>query len=186
MNVNSIFGNATTACIIEFGASLYKKQVAPFGMAIVMFPRENIRETVNSIRYIADIQQKDPETQSNPVFDVLVNPQVSRTNPVVNFYIVTDCCVSSVVNTNVNDNARPNTLLDYKGFKFDMGAWTSNYFRNDINKTDIYNYGQKYPNRDLDADQNSLVYGRYFIIIFDFKADTPVKFEELFMNTEKY
>ena len=67
-----------------------------------------------------------------------------------------------------------------------MGAWTSNYFRNDINKTDIYKYGQKYPNRDLDADQNSLVYGRYFIIIFDFKADTPVKFEELFMNTEKY
>lgn len=186
MNVNSIFGNATTACIIEFGASLYKKQIAPFGMAIVMFPRENIRETVNSIRYIADIQQKDPETQSNPVFDVLVNPQVSRTNPVVNFYIVTDCCVSSVVNTNVNDNARPNTLLDYKGFKFDMGAWTSNYFRNDINKTDIYNYGQKYPNRDLDADQNSLVYGRYFIIIFDFKVDTPIKFEELFMNTEKY
>ena len=186
MNVNSIFGNATTACIIEFGASLYKKQVAPFGMAIVMFPRENLRETVNSIRYIADIQQKDPETQSNPVFDVLVNPQVSRTNPVVNFYIVTDCCVSSVVNTNVNDNARPNTLLDYKGFKFDMGAWTSNYFRNDINKIDIYQYGQKYPNRDLDADQNSLVYGRYFIIIFDFKADTPIKFEELFMNTEKY
>ena len=186
MNVNKIFGNATTACIIEFGAQLYKKQVAPFGMAIVMFPKENLRETVDSIRYIADIQQKDPETQSSPVFDVLVNPQVSRTNPVVNFYIVTDCCVSSVVNTNVNDNARPNTLLDYKGFKFDMGAWTSNYFRNDINKTDIYQYGQKYPNRDLDADQNSLVYGRYFIIIFDFKADTPVKFEELFMNTEKY
>ena len=186
MNINKIFGNATTACIIEFGASLYKKQVAPFGMAIVMFPRENLRETVNSIKYIADIQQKDPETQSSLVFDILVNPQVSRTNPVINFYIITDCCVSSVVNTNVNDNARPNTLLDYKGFKFDMGAWTSNYFRNDINKTDIYKYGQKYPNRDLDADQNSLVYGRYFIIIFDFKADTPVKFEELFMNTEKY
>lgn len=186
MNVNKIFGNATTACIIEFGAQLYKKQIAPFGMAIVMFPIENFRETVNSIRYIADIQQKDPETQSSPVFDVLVNPQVSRTNPVVNFYIITDCCVSSVVNTNVDDTARPNTLLDYKGFKFDMGAWTSNYFRNDINKTDIYKYGQKYPNRDLDADQNSLVYGRYFIITFDFKADTPVKFEELFMNTKKY
>lgn len=186
MNVNNIFGDATTACIIEFGASIYKKQIAPFGIAIVMFPRENLRETVNSIKYIADIQQKDPETQSNPVFDVLVNPQVSRTNPVVNFYLVTDCCVSSVVNTNINDNARPNALLDYKGFKFDMGAWTSNYFRNDINKTDIYEYGKKYPNRKLDADQNSLVYGRYFIIIFDFKADTPVKFEELFMNTEKY
>lgn len=186
MNVNKIFGNATTACIIEFGAKLYKKQIAPFGIAVVMFPRENLRETVNSIKYIADIQQKDPQTQSNPVFDVLVNPQVSKTNPVVNFYIVTDCCLSSAVNINVNDNARPNTLLDYKGFKFDMGAWTSNYFRNNINKTDIYQYGQKYPNRDLDADQNSLVYGRYFIIIFDFKANTPIKFEELFMNTEKY
>ena len=186
MNVNKIFGEATTACIIEFGASLYKRQIAPFGMAVVMFPRENLRETINSVRYVADIQQKDPETQSNPVYDVLVNPQVTRDNPVVNFYIITDCCVSSIVNTNVNDNARPNTLLDYKGFKFEMGAWTSNYFRNDINKTDIYQYGQKYPNRDLDADQNSLVYGRYFIITFDFKEDTPIKFEELFMNSEKY
>lgn len=186
MNVNKIFGNATTACIIEFGSKLYKKQIAPFGIAIVMFPKENLRETVNSIRYIADIQQKDPQTQSNPVFDVLVNPQVSRTNPVVNFYIVTDCCVSSAVNINVNDNARPNTLLDYKGFKFEMGAWTSNYFRNNINKTDIYQYGKKYPNRDLDADKNSLVYGRYFIIVFDFKANTPIKFEELLMNTDKY
>lgn len=186
MNVNQIFGNATTACIIEFGSQIYKKQATPFGIAIVLFPQNNIKEVVNSVKYIADIQQKDPETQSNPVYDVLINPQVTRTNPVVNFFIVTDSCVSSLVNTNVNDNARPNTLLDYKGFKYDMGFWTSNFFRNDINKTNIYDYPQEYPNRALDADNNSLVYGRYFIFIFDFKADTPIKFEELFMNTDKY
>ena len=186
MNINRIFGSATTACIIEFGSSIYKKQIAPFGIAIVSFPKENIRETINSIRYIADIQQEDPETQNNPVYDVLVNPQVTRTNPVINFYIVTDSCVSSLVNTDVDDTARPNSLLDYKGFKYDMGFWTSNFFRNNINKTNIYNYPHDYPSRVLDADNNSLVYGRYFIIVFDFKADTPIKFEELFVNTEKY
>lgn len=186
MNINRIFGSATTACIIEFGSSIYKKQIAPFGIAIVTFPKESIRETINSIRYIADIQQEDHETQSTPVYDVLVNPQVTRTNPVINFYIVTDSCVSSLVNTNVDDTARPNSLLDYKGFKYDMGFWTSNFFRNNINKTNIYNYPHDYPNRGLDPDDNSLVYGRYFIIVFDFKADTPIKFEELFVNTEKY
>ena len=186
MNVNQIFGGATTACIIEFGSQIYKKQATPFGIAVVLFPQNNIKEVVDSVKYIADIQQKDPETQSNPVYDVLINPQVTRTNPVVNFFIVTDSCVSSLVNTNVNDSARPNSLLDYKGFKYDMGFWTSNFFRNDINKTNIYNYPQKYPNRALDADNNSLVYGRYFIFIFDFKDNTPIKFEELFMNTDKY
>lgn len=186
MNINKIFGNATTACIIEFGSQIYKKQIGPFGIAVVLLPQNNIKEVVDSVKYIGDVQQKDPETQSNPVFDVLVNPQVTRTNPVVNFYIVTDSCVSSLVNTNVDDTARPNSLLDYKGFKYDMGFWTSNFFRNDINKTNIYDYPQKYPNRALDADQNSLVYGRYFIFVFDFKVDTPIKFEELFMNSDKY
>ena len=186
MGVNKIFGNATTACIIEFGSQIYKKQLAPFGIAVVLIPQNNIKETVNSVKYIGDIQRAYVETQENPVFDVLVNPQINRTNPVVNFYIVTDSCVSSLVNTDVNDEARPNTLLDYKGFKYDMGFWTSNYFRNNINKIDIYDYNQKYPNRALDADQNSLVYGRYFIFVFEFKKDTPIKFEEMFMNTEKY
>lgn len=186
MNINQIFGGATTACIIEFGSQIYKKQATPFGIAVVLFPQNNIKEVVDSVKYVADVQQTDPETQSVPVYDVLINPQITRVNPVVNFYVITDSCVSSLVNTNVNDNARPNTLLDYKGFKYDMGFWTSNYFRNNINKTNIYNYHKKYPNRDLDADNNSLVYGRYFIFVFDFKADTPIKFEELFMNTDKY
>ena len=186
MNVNQIFGGATTACIIEFGSRIYKKQASPFGIAIVLLPQSNLKETVDSIKYVADIQQLDPETQSNLVYDVLVNPQVTRNNPVINFYIITDSCISSLVTTNVDDTARPNSLLDYKGFKYDMGFWTSNYFRNNINKIDIYNYGKKYPNRDLDADNNSLVYGRYFILVFDFKQDTPIKFEDIYMNTNKY
>lgn len=186
MNVNWIYGGATTACIVEFGSQIYKKQTTPFNIAVVLLPQSNLRETVDSVKYVADIQKADLETQSSPVFDVLVNPQVTRNNPVVNFYIVTDSCVSSLVNTNVDDTARPNSLLDYKGFKYDMGFWTSNYFRNNINKTDIYKYGQKYPNRDLDADQNSLVYGRYFIFVFEFKDNTPIKFEEVFMNKDKY
>ena len=186
MNVNQIFGGATTACIIEFGSQIYKKQASPFGIAVVLFPQANLKETVNSVKYVADIQQLDPKTQTTPVYDVLVNPQVTRNNPVINFYIITDSCVSSLVTTTVSDSARPNSLLDYKGFKYDMGFWTSNYFRNNINKIDIYNYGKKYPNRALDADNNSLVYGRYFILVFDFKQDTPIKFEDIYINTDKY
>ena len=178
MNVNQIFGSATTACIIEFGSQIYKKQASPFGIAVVLLPQANLKETIDSVKYVADIQQLDPETQTTPVYDVLVNPQVTRNNPVTNFYIITDSCVSSLVTTN--------SLLDYEGFKYDMGFWTSNYFRNNINKIDIYDYGKKYPNRALDADNNSLVYGRYFILVFDFKPDTPIKFEDIYINTDKY
>lgn len=210
MNVNRIFGGATTACIIEFGSQIYKKQASPFGIAVVLFPQANLRETIDSVRYVSDIQQLDSETQSIPVYDVLVNPQVTRNNPVTNFYIITDSCISSLVTTNVDDTARPDighedqkddkyyrknntsttpmtpsTLMDYKGFKYDMGFWTSNYFRNKLNEADIYGYSDTV-SRALGMDRNSLVYGRYFILVFDFKPDTPIKFEDVYMNTDKY
>ena len=186
MRVNEIFGEASTACIIEFGSQIYKKQATPFGIAVVLLPQNSLNESVDSVKYIADVQRIDPESQVNPIYDVLVNPQVTRTNPVVNFYIITNSCVSSLVTTNVNDETRPNDLLDYEGFKYEMGSWNSNYFRNNINNNNVYEYPQTYPSRDLDADNDSLVYGRFFIFVFDFKADTPIKFEELFMNTKKY
>ena len=210
MNVNKIFGDATTACIIEFGSQIYKKQATPFGIAVVMVPQKNIRETVDSVRYVGDVQKIDIESNAEPIYDVLINPQVTRTNPVVNFYIITDSCVSSLVTTNVDDEARPDighenpnddkyyrkhntsttpmtpsTLMDYKGFKYDMGFWTSNYFRNKLNEADVYGYNDTV-SRALGMDRNSLVYGRYFIFVFDFKEDTPIKFEELYMNTDRY
>ena len=227
MNINDIFGSATTPCIIVFGSNVYKTQSSQFGIAIVMFPRNAIREAVNSVKYVSSIIKNYIENQSEEVedpehiynineYDVILNPQdqenpqEEKVNPVTSFYIITDSCISTKVNTNVNDKARPDighdnpdddkyyrkegthttpmtpsSLMDYKGFKYDMGFWTSNYFRNNINKNDIYGYNDTV-SRALGMDRNSLVYGRYFILVFDFKVDTPVKFEEIFMNIDKY
>ena len=189
LKINKIFGNATTASIIQFGADAdnykYRKHESQFSIAVVYALKQDIKESLDSVRYVADIQKNTVEYQTTNYYDLMLFPPTTRINPVIKFYAITDRCVSSIVTTNVNDEARPNSLLDYKGFKYDMGFWTSNYFRNNINKSDIYNYGQKY-NRDLDVDQNSLVYGRYFILVFEFKNDTPIKFEEIFVNSIKY
>ena len=40
----------------------------------------------------------------------------------------------------------------------------------------------RYPN----SDNNSLVYGKYFILVFNFIKNVPIKFEEIFINSEKY
>ena len=101
----------------------------------------------------------------------------TRTNPVKEFFITTDECQSTSILTTTDDNARPNSLLDYKGFKYNLGFWTTNYFRNKLNANNVY----KYPN----ADNNSLVYGKYFILTFGF-IQKPIKFENVLINDSTY
>ena len=128
---------------------------------------------------------------------VLINPQITKTNPISKFYVITDRCVSTPVTGDVNDAQRPANPDDYKSFKYDMGSWNTNYFRNALDDKNIYQYpnqpgvnepianGQtvtRYPN----SDNNSLVYGKYFILVFNFIKNVPIKFEEIFINSEKY
>ena len=40
----------------------------------------------------------------------------------------------------------------------------------------------RYPN----SDNNSIVYGKYFILVFDFIKNKPIKIEEVSVNSNQY
>ena len=195
MNIYKIYGNATTVCFIQFGANTQDVQSSPFNIAVVAFPRESYREVFNNLKYIGDIVKNNYDEKTN--YEVIKFPQVSRTNPVSKFYVITDRCVSTPVTGDVNDEQRPANPDDYKGFKYDMGSWNTNYFRNALNNNNVYQYpnqsgvnvpiagGQTYT-RYPNTDNNSLVYGKYFILVFDFIKDKPIKFEEISVNSNQY
>ena len=195
INVYKIYGNATTVCFIQFGADTQEVQSSPFNIAVVIFPQDNYRTAFNNLKYIGDVVKDNYDEKTN--YEVIKFPQITRTNPVSKFYVITDRCVSTPVSGDVNDAQRPANPDDYKGFKFDMGSWNTNYFRNALNDTNIYQYpnqpgvnepvagGQtvtRYPN----TDNNSLVYGKYFILVFDFIKNRPIKFEEVSVNSNQY
>ena len=195
MNIYKIYGNATTVCFIQFGANTQDVQSSPFNIAVVIFPQESYREVFNNLKYIGDIVKNNYDEKTN--YEVIKFPQVSRTNPVSKFYVITDRCVSTPVTGDVNDEQRPANPDDYKGFKYDMGSWNTNYFRNALNDNNVYQYpnqsgvnipiagGQTYT-RYPNTDNNSLVYGKYFILVFDFIKNIPIKFEEVSVNSNQY
>ena len=195
MNIYKIYGNATTVCFIQFGADTQEVQSSPFNIAVVIFPQESYREVFNNLKYIGDIVKDNYDEKSN--YEVIKFPQITRTNPVSKFYIITDRCVSTPVSGDVNDAQRPANPDDYKGFKYDMGSWNTNYFRNALNDTNIYQYpnqpgvnepiaGGQTVTRHPNTDNNSLVYGKYFILVFDFIKNKPIKFEEVSVNSNQY
>jgi len=195
MNIYKIYGNATTVCFIQFGANTQDVQSSPFNISVVIFPKESYREVFNNLKYIGDIVKNNYDEKTN--YEVIKFPQVSRTNPVSKFYVITDRCVSTPVTGDVNDEQRPANPDDYKGFKYDMGSWNTNYFRNALNDNNVYQYpnqsgvnvpiagGQTYT-RYPNTDNNSLVYGKYFILVFDFIKNRPIKFEEVSVNSNQY
>ena len=95
------------------------------------------------------------------------------------------------INSIHTDTTNKDNVLDYKGFKYTKGFWTVNYFRNILNQDDVYNYTKD----DKDAkvrqrlnmlinDQNSLMYGRYFIITF--RSQYKFKLEAVSITTNTY
>lgn len=195
MNIYKIYGNATEVCFIQFGADTQEVQSSPFNIAVVVFPQDTYRQVFNNLKYIGDVIKDNYYDKTN--YEIIKLPQITRTNPVSKFYVITDRCVSTPVSSDVNDAQRPANPDDYKGFKYDMGSWNTNYFRNALDDTNIYQYpnqpgvnesvtgGQlvtRYPN----SDNNSLVYGKYFILVFDFIKDKPIKFEEISVNSNQY
>ena len=181
-----IYGDATVASIVSFGTEIYDKNLSPFNIALVVQTAEGKRDVLNNIKYVANVIQESIKKSENPL-DLFVINQQSRTNPVTRFYAITDICISSEIKTNVNDAARPNSLLDYQGFKYNLGSWSSNYFRNKLNKNNIYSYpNQPGVGREINTDNNSLVYGRYFVLFFEFLSNTPIKFEDILINSNDY
>lgn len=77
---------------------------------------------------------------------------------------------------NINCDDGHNKLNNYKYPFFDKGQWNLNYFRNTI-KTDT---------KPTDSDNQSLIYGKYFVVRFIFNNDRRFKLETIEPNINIY
>lgn len=190
----NIYGNATKLNYLtdaEYNSS-YKN--CKFSLSVLLFPiGDNQRTSIDSVQYIADLVKDNIINQRN--YDLYKIATNTKVNPVKEFFITTDECISTSIKTTVDDTVRPNSLLDYKGFKYNLGFWTCNYFRNSINTNNVYKYpnqpgtiteGEEIIARYPNNDNFSLVYGRYFILTFGFINDKPIKFENVLINNSIY
>ena len=179
INTNTLYGDATKDSYLTDASDEGTYKDCKHSISVILFPDESQRASLDSIQYIADLNKTN-----------------MFANTAKKFFATTDECKSTSVITNVDDSARPNSLLDYKGFKYNLGFWTSNYFRNALNADNIYKYpnqpgvdlvvDDKKETRHPNSDNNSLVYGRYFILTFGFINGTPIKFENVLINNQKY
>ena len=202
LNIRNIYGDATWFSNIL----THSVQSSMFNIAVVLFPSNTLREVINFVKYIGEIIENYVVEGQN--YDVILIPKHNTTNPVKSLQIVTDTCLSNIIDTTVDDTVRPDhSLTDHKGFKHEVDSWNTNYFRNILNvdNSETYKYpgetdeggpGQPRVNyRKTDntiatahpnSDNHSLVYGKYYVLLFNFKDTVPVKFEEVFINSEKY
>lgn len=181
-----IFGDATKTCIIKCVPQQYIPEKSPFQIDIIMFTKETFREIINTVKYYSKYIENNIYI-NDAKMNYLDTPIVQADNPIIRFYIKTDRCLSNIIDTTIDDTERPNSLMDYKGFKFDLGSWNANYFRNVYNDANVYEYpDQKGIGRNLVSDNNSLMYGRYFILHFEFNKEIPSIFEDIFINTQQY
>lgn len=196
INTNTLYGGATKDSYLTDAPDEGTYKDCKHSISVILFPDESQRASLDSIQYIADLNKTNMFANTAKDKTILDISRNTKTNPVKEFFAITDECKSTSVITNVDDTARPNSLLDYKGFKYNLGFWTANYFRNAINADNIYEYPNQ-PGVDLvvknekktrhpNSDNNSLVYGRYFILTFGFINGTPIKFENILINNQKY
>ena len=196
INTNTLYGGATKDSYLTDAPDEGTYKECKHSISVILFPDEYQRASLDSIQYIADLNKTNMFANTAKDKTILDISRNTKTNPVKEFFAITDECKSTPVITNVDDTARPNSLLDYKGFKYNLGFWTANYFRNAINADNIYQYPNQ-PGVDLvvknekktrhpNSDNNSLVYGRYFILTFGFINGTPIKFENVLINNQKY
>lgn len=186
-NIQKLYGNATIESLINYGSRLNTISPSCIGVSIIMFPKANDLESLDSVSIVAKVQEKAVVSHNNRSYNTIAIPLTVAAIPIKSMFITTDLCTSTIVDTAVNDTARPNSLLDYKGFKYDKGKWTSNYFRNAENNINIYQYPQQ-PRADQtpNSDNNSLVYGRYFVINLCFITNKPIKIENIDINPKSY
>lgn len=181
--------DAKADCYIKNYCTTSKRTDTGYVVDIVLFPDSGVN-VINSIHYIARLLKTFADKLHNYIRPI----GYDRTNPVNNLFVWSDSAESNVVDSN-NDAS---VLNSYKGFSYDKGQWTVNYLRNILNADNIYNYPNNYQvdnkddkgnitqvHRSLISDQNSLVYGRYFVISLMFN-DKPFKLESIDINKEIY
>lgn len=153
-----------------------------FNISVICFPKQYLIEVLNYISYVANVIT---DTNEDNIIDLSIDNKILF-NPVKALTINTDSCASTVIKSTVNDKARPNNLLDYKGFKYNKGFWNVNYFRNYKYIQNVYNYPEVIEGDGNNiSDKQSLIYGRYFLLNFDF-ISKPIKIESVQINTQNY
>lgn len=181
--------NAKADGYIKDYCTTSKRTDTGYVVDIVLFPDSGVN-VINSVHYIARLLKTFVDKLHNYIRPI----GYDRTNPVNNLFVWSDSAESNVVDSN-NDAS---FLNSYKGFSYDKGQWTVNYLRNILNANNVYNYTDNYQvdkkddkgnvtqvHRNLISDQNSLVYGRYFVISLMFN-DKPFKLESIDINKEIY
>ena len=181
--------DAKADCYIKNYCTTSKRTDTGYVVDIVLFPDSGVN-VINSVHYIARLLKTFADKLHNYIRPI----GYDRTNPVNNLFVWSDSAESNVVDSN-NDAS---VLNSYKGFSYDKGQWTVNYLRNILNADNIYKYSDNYQvgkkddkgnvtqvHRSLISDQNSLVYGRYFVISLMFN-DKPFKLESIDINKEIY
>lgn len=182
-NLYKLYGSASKRSYLIFD----NLDESPFNIAVIMFPKNYLNEVLNNVSYIGNIIENDinngsgrDETELRYSYNKL-NILVTKPETIVKaFSVITDICKSNIIRDTIDDTIRPNSLLDYKGIKYDKGNWNINYFRDNQNIRDVYNYN------NVESDNLSLIYGKFFILNFNFINEKPIKFEEVFINSEKY
>ena len=182
-NLYKLYGSASERSYLIFD----NLDESPFNIAVIMFPKNYLKEVLNNISYIGNIIENDINNGSGRDEIGLryaynkINVLVTKPETIVKaFSVITDICKSNIIRDTIDDTIRPNSLLDYKGIKYDKGNWNINYFRDNQNIRDVYNYN------NVESDNLSLIYGKFFILNFNFINEKPIKFEEVFINSEKY
>lgn len=199
-NLVSLFGSNTDMakhygddakadCYIKNYCTTSKRTDTGYVVDVVLFPDSGVN-VINSVHYIARLLKTFADKLHNYIRPI----GYDRTNPVNNLFVWSDSAESNVVDSD-NDAS---VLNSYKGFSYDKGQWTVNYLRNILNADNVYNYSDNYQvdkkddkgnitqvHRSLISDQNSLVYGRYFVISLMFN-DKPFKLESIDINKEIY
>lgn len=199
-NLVSLFGNNTDMskhygddvkadCYIKNYCTTDKRTDTGYIIEVVLFPDNGVN-VINNVHYIARLLKTFADKPHNYIRPI----GYDRSNPVNNLFVWSDSAESNVVDSN-NDAS---VLNSYKGFSYDKGQWTVNYLRNILNADNIYKYTDDHQvdkvdannnvthiHRSLISDQNSLVYGRYFVISLMFN-DKPFKLESIDINKEIY
>lgn len=180
----NIYGNATQLSTL-FAYSNEDNKLVPFAVSVVCNPTINQVVNLENVELLTNIQDEISEQEGNKLLlKYLKRKNYIYLNPIKSFNVETDMCVSNSIVSTVDDRERPNTLNDYKGFKYNNGIWSCNYFRNKLNSTNDFNYPST--NRNIQNDNNSLVYGRWFICNIQFVADKSIKIEDVNINTKIY
>lgn len=104
--------------------------------------------------------------------------------------IYSDQCHTLLIDL-VDDNhnsIQSNVSVNYYKYpRFDSGIWSLNYFRDVKNRKDLFNYNENVPlsnKREL-YQEDSLLYGKYFVIRIIFK-NKNFKLENVVFNMNNY